>query len=1278
MRIEARNIIPAVLSALVVSLTWVGWPAGLYGQNFVVDKPLTAYVPPDKTMTPAEAVADFKLPDDLAIGLVAREPQTIDPVGIVFDEDLRLYVVEMGTYPAGSDGDEKQGRVRLLEDRDGDGLYETSTIFADKLGYPTNAIPWDGGLYVSSAPHIWYFKDTDGDNRADVRRVVFEGFGVWNPQHEVNGLQWGLDNWIYCSNGDSHGTVTSPKFPGKKVPIRGRDFRFRPGTEEFEAISGYGQFGVAFDNWGRRFLCSNRLIIHEMVLPSRYVRRNPYLVVRSPHVNVCEHGDAPRVYPTSEQTPRWIDLTHLGYITAAGGVFVYRGNLLPPAYHGNAFVTESVANLVVRLVLRNTDRPVVSARRARPEVEFLTSTDPWCRLVSFADGPDGALYVNDMYRQFIEHTEWIPDELEKVINVQAGNHLGRIYRVFPKGWTYKPPPRLGGASTAELVQALADPNGWRRTTAQRLLVTRKDTSAVPALRELAAACRLPQGRVHALWTLHALGGLDAPTIERALDDPHPRARENAVRLAETVFGTSKVARDKVLALADHADSRLRFQVAFSLGEMDDPRAVQALAGIANRDGDDRWVRTAVLSSVANRTAQLLTELATKDASLLKGSTPAGRIWVAEFARMIGTRQSDDEIATLLRLCEGRGSGPSWWRMIGLENLAKGLAQGKAEKIRLPAAQPRVLKLLSDATVEVQRAGQRIASFLDMTPSPEQAAIVKRAVKSALDDKQPLTERVQAVEMLAYGQLDEVLDPFESLLGAQQPRRLQAAAVSALARFRDEEAGLFLVDMWRGLGPAVQKQALDILLRRTEWVPLLLDAVEEEVVPVFAFDAMRRDQLLRHPNEKLRTRAEALFKTPTSTDTAEALAALKPALELEGHTKHGGELFVELCATCHKVGDVGQQVGPDLTSVIGRSKDALLVDILAPNAATAPGYMNYLVETTRGEVISGIIMAETANSVTLAKSDGSVEVMLRQNIEAMSSSMLSLMPEDLGEGLKPQDMADLLAYMKALPSTKRAVGYWRLDHDGADSAGAVPDAAVVGDGRGNAPAFVDDVPSPWILDPLTTVTRQNDGAVRCDGEDDYLRLGAGDSTDLDSEKATTAQTLEAFVRLDAPVNGDDRTGLLVGKWNQTSDGGDHMALFVNGSGTIQCDAQSSVGKFDATHNSGRGGNLNDRRWHHVAAVYSYDESTGKATVTVYQDYKPVSTKTYEVKGPLRRAAISYQLGGEGDAKPEGFRFVKATFDEVRICDSALTAEEFLRAGEPPSSRPATTMPTAASQ
>jgi len=300
--------------------------------KFVVDKPLDEYKIKSEPLSPQEALKTFQIPEDLTIQLAAAEPLVEDPVAIAFDEAGRMFVVEMRGYPLGKDGKGgPQSRVKLLEDKDGDGYYETCTTFVDNLTYPNSVMPWDGGIYVTCAPNIYYFKDTDGDKKADVRRVVFCGFGEWNQQHIVNGLVLGLDNWVYLENGDSGGIISSPKYPMKRVPIDRMDMRFRPGSEEFEAISGQGQFGLAFNDYGRRFICNNRNICREVMLKNHYLRRNPYLAVGATSNNSSDHGAACKVFPTAKQPARWVDLDHEGYITAACGIKIYRGDLLPEA-----------------------------------------------------------------------------------------------------------------------------------------------------------------------------------------------------------------------------------------------------------------------------------------------------------------------------------------------------------------------------------------------------------------------------------------------------------------------------------------------------------------------------------------------------------------------------------------------------------------------------------------------------------------------------------------------------------------------------------------------------------------------------------------------------------------------------------------------------------------------------------------------------------------------------------------------------------------------------------
>ncbi|MBI4663264.1 MAG: c-type cytochrome [Verrucomicrobia bacterium] len=511
---------------------------------------------PDGPRSPDQALAAFQLEPGLKIALAAAEPAVIDPVALCFDEQGRMFVAENRGYPTGSGvGNPPAGMVAMLEDKDGDGRYERRTVFADGLTFPNGLLPWKGGLFVTCAPELLYFKDTDGDSRADVRRVVFTGFATnKSSQLRVCFPTLGPDNWIYLSSGLSGGKITSPDYPEHPpIDIDRSDFRFKPDTDQFEAEDGKGQFGMAFDDFGHRFTCMNRVHIQHIVLPSRHLKRNPHLAFSDTMQNVPENmvndllkgeNRAAQIFPISANITT-AD-SHAGTFTAACGLLIYRGTALPDEYRGNAFACDPTGNLV------HWDKliPVGStfaARRAREGTEFLASTDNWFRPVFLATGPDGALYLCDMYRKTIEHPEYLPEEIRKRTDFDSGKGMGRIYRV--SGTNQKPRDRFpkvdfGRANVKDLCAALSHPNAWQRETAQRLLIERQDRSAVPLLESLVASRRTPilgspSGRFHALHTLEGLGALDDRTIECALLDPLPGVREAAVQLAEAHLQQSR-------------------------------------------------------------------------------------------------------------------------------------------------------------------------------------------------------------------------------------------------------------------------------------------------------------------------------------------------------------------------------------------------------------------------------------------------------------------------------------------------------------------------------------------------------------------------------------------------------------------------------------------------------------------------------------------------------------------------------------------------------------------
>jgi putative membrane-bound dehydrogenase-like protein len=918
---------------------------------------------------------------------LVAEPLVEDPIAFAWGPDGRLWVVEMGDYPLGTDGKGKPGgRVLVLESTRGDGKYDKATVFLDKLAFPTGVLPWRKGVLITCAPDILYAEDTDGDGKADRTEVLFTGFVEGNQQHRVNGLTWGVDNWVYGANGDSGGRVRSVK-TGRVVDIGGRDFRFRPNDGAFDAQTGQAQYGRCRDDWGDWFGGNNSDPLWHYALADHYLRRNPHVAAPPPRLPVPAVPGAAPVFPLSRTLPRFNDLWAANRFTSACSPITYRDDLFGPAFVDNTFVSEPVHNLVHREILATEGRTFHSRRAADEQrSEFLASTDNWFRPTMLRVGPDGALWVADMYRAVIEHPEWIPRDVQKRLDLRAGHDKGRIYRVYPVGTKPREIPRLDRLETAGLVVALDSPSGWQRDMVQQMLLWREDPSAVGPLEKLAAECPRPQARLGALCTLDGLHVLTAPVLRRALADPHPGVRRHAVRLCESLLGKHPELGEDLLKRVEDRDAQVQLQMAYTLGEWADPRAGKALGALATRYGGDRYFLAAALSSVnkANLDAVLL-------AALASGKPPANLV------------------ESLLRLANALGQTRATTTLLW--------AVGKPEAGRYATWQFTTLASLLDSL------DQRNASLEDLHHAGDAdlrgavaglAALFAAARTTTADHTAPLSDRASALRLLGRGvdHRTEDVKALQDLLVPQSPDELQSAAIAALGRLRGPEVPAALVRGWRGFGPGLRGQALEVLLRRPEWMSALLDALERKQVPPAEIDAPRRQRLLDSRDPGMRGRAAKLFAGAVDADRQKVIDAYAVVASLKGDPARGKAVFGKSCASCHRLAREGNEVGPDLAALGGRPADYLLTNILDPNRAVEARYVNYVADLKNGLTLTGVLAAESGTSITLLGPDGKPQVVLRKDLESLTSTGKSAMPEGLEKDVRPQDMADLLAYLKA--------------------------------------------------------------------------------------------------------------------------------------------------------------------------------------------------------------------------------------------------------------------------
>ncbi len=1006
----------------------------------------------------------FELHPAFALELAAAEPVTVDPIDLAFDERGRAFVLELPGYP----DMERAARIVALSDDDGDGRWEGRRLFADDLGLADSILPWRRGLLVAAPPHLVYLEDVDGDGRADRRDVLLSGFAEGNPQHNVNALRYGLDNWIHGVNGGNGARVFWPGAPDEVEDIGQDDFRVDFDSGRFERTGrGAGGFGMTFGPWGRAFGTHNLNHLSQIVIPRRYLTGLP-AAWQDGRLRLAAPADGgpAELFPIGVRQTRPNHPEQSNRFSAACAVTAYAGGAFDGAGLDDrgisVFVADPSANVVHRAVV-DTAGAAAEASRGRPGVEFLASTDPLFRPVNLRVGPDGALYVLDMHRGVIEHPEWIPDPMEAELDLYEGDDRGRIYRVVPAGGLPAGHAGFRGfdrSRTGELLDALSSPNRWRRLTAQRLLVEEFATAPpAPIVRGLRLGIRdvaRPLLRLHALWTLTGIRALDRESLAAVLADPEPELRRNALLALEEALQGDEVAGPRmalapqVLALIDDPDPGVRLQAMLTAGLVvgweaaggggSQGAAIRAVVEEAARLGRDApaaaprdvpWLRLAAVSVLAEDPVSSLGYLLQAGDS---GGDVVERVAALVPAERVAEVVTGDQV---LRALSGSGAGASATGrglLAGLTVAAAGAGDRGVDASGLSEPLRRLRRSADDA---LAAAAWRLSSAVGARPTAEEVALLDCAGVRAADRTRPVEERLQAVALFGLrrhwpGESEDVdrscpdaaaaagtgsaggtwLERMGALLEVGQPREIQRAAMAELASAAEATVTAYVIERWPYLGPDARRDAGSYLIRGRGRHPALLDALENGRIRVgeMNFDLERRRFLLRSPEPEIRLRARALFDDAGVVTRAGALEAMRPALGLDGDPERGEALFLELCARCHRSGGAGSGPGPDLSGIGRKSAETLLHDILDPNAAVDASYVNYVVETTDGEVHTGLLAESTGGGIVLRAAEDLLIEVPAERVREVRSDGLSMMPEELEAGLEPADMADLLAFL----------------------------------------------------------------------------------------------------------------------------------------------------------------------------------------------------------------------------------------------------------------------------
>ena len=951
--------------------------------------------------SPDRSLGSMQLQDGFEIELVAAEPLVMDPVAIDWGPDGKLWVVEMADYPLGMDDQgEPGGRVRFLEDTNQDGKYDSSTLFMDKIPYPTGVMAWRDGVIISAAPSVFFAADRDQDGRAEVVQELYRGFVEGNQQHRVNGFERGLDNWIYLANGDSGGEVQSLK-TGERVNLGGQDLRIRPDRGMIDLQTGRTQFGRHRDDHGNWFGCSNPLPVRHFVLADHYMRRNPF-VTAPPARRDIARVDNTQLFPVSRVLSHWsgyrAPAAGSGHkFTSACSTMVYRDNLLGNDFLGDTFTCAPVHNLIHRRKLVPNG---VSFESTRPDDntdhEFLASTDSWFRPATVTTGPDGALWIVDMYRLVIEHPEWIDDQREKELFLRAGHDRGRIYRVFPSSAAPRPIVKFDTLDSSAVADLLDSSNGRVRDLAQQVLVARGDPAVTDKLEQQALQSPTPMGRLHALCTLAGIGQPKPETLITAFTDSSSTVRRHAIRLSEDHLRTENETARKILAALNKTgpqqDPLVQLQLAYSLGEAAGNLGVEILARMAVQHTDSTYLKAAIVSS------------------LHRDNLPA-------FYKAIAKHPSTAEAyrPTILQMAARMDASPF------LASVVNDLLD------QIDKAEPSTLSMrsLNSTLAVIDRKGNALPRKLQ----DRIAGVINLAMKTASSIETDPSIRVAAIELA--GSDGRNAQKLLKLLSITEPVEIQIATAGVVAPLQPQQ----VLKRFSVFSPTVRSAAVDILLLRESTSLALLAAARDGTMPLNSIGLVHRQKLTNHANKQVQAEARLLFKSGQGTSERRKIAAeYKSKVTGNGKVELGKTLYTKHCSACHRFNGNGNIVGPDLTALKNRSTEALVTAIIDPGAAVEDKYIGYSVLTIDGVVHAGIIAGESSTAIELVFADGKRKTIVRSDIERIQSSGQSLMPEGMEKNITTEEMNHLITFLNqgfgsTLQPTKNALVTVQANADG---------------------------------------------------------------------------------------------------------------------------------------------------------------------------------------------------------------------------------------------------------
>ena len=980
----------------------------------------------------AESVKHMALPKGLEARLFVSEPEIAKPIALAWDHKGRLWVAETVDYPnnlqRGGDGHDQ---IKICEDTDGDGKADKFTVFADKLSIPTSMAFANGGLVVHQAPDTLFFQDTDGDDKADVRKTLFTGWGTSDTHAGPSNLRYGFDNWLYGIVGYSGfvGTIG-----GERHEFRQGLYRFKPDGSKLEFLrnTNNNSWGVGLSEEGLVFgSTANGCPSVYLPIPNRYYEKVRGFTAGGVLQNIA---DTNRMFPVTEKV-RQVDW--FGGFTAGAGHALYTARAYPkPYWNSVAFVAEPTGHLVATFALEKKGSDFASHN----EWNLVASDDEWTSPVAAEVGPDGSVWISDWYNFIVQH-----NPTPKGFKTGKGNAYetplrdkthGRIYRISPVGSPSKTSTlALDPADPKGLVAALKADNLLWRLHAQRLLVGLGKKDVVPALIELTRdktldGIGLAPGAIHALWTMHGLGVLDGAdeaattAVVAALGHPSAGVRRNAVQ----VLPNESKAVQAAALLAD-PDPQVRLAALLALADAPESApaaAVLVKALVEGKVDGDRWLPDAATSAAASHARPFLKAIAATEV-IPPAKLDSAYVVIERVAEHYARGVKDGEPLDILVAFQR--AEPSFVHCL-VTGLAKGWPKDRKPKLDDEAEQA-LLALFKNVVWPESRSRIAILAGRWGSKAIESSSVEIAAtfLETVRDEKQSDAARVDAAQRLVeFRPLDaKAAESLLSLITPRSPQTLATGLVEAAGKSEAPQVGGAIVARLGSMTPAVRAEAAKALLSRPEWTASFLDGVEHGDVSLSQLTLSQTQALAAHTDKAIAARAKVLIGKGgglPDPDRQKVIDGLAPLVLKGGDAAKGKVVFTQQCAKCHAYGGEGGKVGPDLTGMGTHPREELLIHILDPSRSVEGNFLQYTLATADGKVLNGLLASESKTAVELIDAEGKTHRVLREEIEEFAASKRSLMPEGFEKQVGPEGVADLLAFLtkrgKYLPLDLRPV------------------------------------------------------------------------------------------------------------------------------------------------------------------------------------------------------------------------------------------------------------------